>query len=221
MKNDFCKLIRREIRMCLKNLSILFSFSTFFIIASLIFVFALNDLSNLEQFYKPIIWIVLIFSIMLVSENFLSEDFKDGSLKELQFLGFTEEIIILCKSISMWVMIVLPTFFLMPIIQVFFQLTFFQTLNLFINIVFASPSLILISILSSLFSVQLKSNRIIQFVVIFPFFIPMIIFTGSSDKFLEDSNYNLDQFLILIGIFFITLPICLFTSKLIIREINK
>ncbi len=221
MKSDFSKLFRREIKMSLKNLSVIFSFSTFFIIASLIFIFAIDNLSYLENFYKPIIWVVLIFSMMLVSENFLNEDFNDGSLKELQFLGFTEELIILCKSISMWIMIILPILFLMPIILVFFKLTSSETFNLLINIIFATPSLTLISILSSLFSVQLKRNRIIQFVIIFPFFIPMIIFTTSSDKYFDSSSYIGDQFLILIGIFFITLPICLFTGKLIMREINK
>ena len=95
----------------LKNFSIIYSFSTFFVIASLIFVFSVNDISYVKIFYKSIVWIVLIFSIMLVSENFLNEDFKDGSLKELQFLGFSEESIMVSKSIAMWVMIMIPMLF--------------------------------------------------------------------------------------------------------------
>ena len=51
---------------------------------------------------------------------------------------------------------------------------------------------------------------------------PIIIFTTSTtnndiDGYIFDDN----NFLILIGIFFITLPISLLTSKLIMKEINR
>ena len=209
VKLDFFKLVKREIRIMLKNFSIIYSFSTFFVIASLIFVFSVNDISYVKIFYKSIVWIVLIFSIMLVSENFLNEDFNDGSLKELQFLGFSEESIMVSKSIAMWVMIMIPMLFLVPLVFVFFQITLYELINLVINLFLATPSLTLISILSSLFSVQLKRNKIIQFVIILPFFVPLIIFTTSTGTLFESYNLNENQFLILIGIFFITLPVCL------------
>ena len=220
MKNFF-RLLKREIGICMNNFSIFFSFSTFFITSSLIFVFALDDLTNIVFFYKPVVWVVLIFSIMLVSENFLHEDYSDGSLKELQFLGFSEETIFLCKSLTMWLMILIPAGFLMPIILIFFNLSFNDVIKLFFNILISTPSLTLISLLSALFSIQLKRNKIVQFVIILPFFIPIVIFTTTSEKFAEPSKYFGDQFLILIGIFFITLPVCLYASKLIMREINK
>ena len=43
----------------------------------------------------------------------------------------------------------------------------------------------LISLLSALFSIQLKRNKIVQFVIILPFFIPIVIFTTTSEKFAE------------------------------------
>jgi heme exporter protein B len=87
------------------------------------------------------------------------------------------------------------------------------------SIFLASPSLILISLVASLFSIQLKSNKILQFIIIFPFYIPIIIFTTSIGHN-QDKLYD-NNFLILIGIFFITLPISLLTSRLIMREINR
>ncbi len=218
---DFFKLLKREIKICMNNLSIIFSFSTFFITSSLIFVFALNDLSNIIVFYKPVVWVVLIFSIMLVSESFLHDDYNDGSLKELQFLGFSEETIFLSKSFAMWLMIFIPSVFLMPVILMFFKLSHTQALELFLNIFLSTPSLTLISLLSALFSIQLKRNKIVQFVIILPFFIPIVIFTTSSQNHHESIRYFENQFLILIGIFFITLPLCLYASRLIMREINK
>ncbi len=222
MINDFTNLVFREINIGIKNISMLFAFSTFFITSILIFIFCLgSNLLIIDNFYKPVVWIILIFSIMLTSENFIQNDFNDGSLKELQFLGYSEETIFLSKCLVMWVMIIVPTLFLIPLLIVFFKLDFSNTLNLLINVFLATPSLTLISVISSLFSIQLKRNKIIQFVIIFPFYIPVLIFSTSSNNLLDETQKLNSNFLILIAIFFITLPICIYVSKLIIREINK
>ncbi len=222
MLNNFIKLVLREKNLGLKNISMLFAFSTFFITSLLIFIFSLgSNMIMLDNIYKPFIWIILIFSMMLSSDNFLQNDFNDGSLKELQFLGYSEEIIFLSKCLVMWTMIIIPILFIIPLLVVFFNLDFLTTLNLLVTIFLATPSLTLISVLSSLFSIQLKRNKIIQFIIVFPFYIPVLIFSTSSNNFLEETNKSNNNFLILIAIFFITLPICVYISKLIIREINK
>ncbi len=219
---EFYKLFQRELSINIKNFFVLFTFSSFFIISILIFVFAFgSDLSEIDGLYKPIVWVILIFSITLVSENFIYNDFSDGSLKELEFLGYNNELIIFCKSFVMWLLIIMATIFLVPIFSIFFNISFNETVYLFIYIFFASPSLTLISIVSSLFSIQLGKNKIVQFILIFPFYIPVIIFTTSSSNIQLNANSHNSNFLILIGIFFITLPLCLFISRLIMKELNK
>ena len=220
MINDFWNLLKRELKIGFKDFFTIISFSSFFLISILIFVFAFGSIPiEIGMIYKPIIWVILIFSIMLVSENFTYNDYLDGSLKELQFLGYPEEMIIFSKSIVMWLMIIIPSLFLVPISSIFFKLSLTDSLLLFMSIFLASPSLILISLVASLFSIQLKSNKILQFIIIFPFYIPIIIFTTSIGHN-QDKLYD-NNFLILIGIFFITLPISLLTSRLIMREINR
>jgi heme exporter protein B len=216
MITDFLKLLEREINLSIKNHSVLFSFSVFFVISLLIFVFAFGpNLDDIPNLYTPVVWVVLLFSIMLISDNFIHNDYLDGSLKELQFLGYNEELILSCKSIVMWGIIILPTLFLIPICSLFLNFKLLDLPNLLINILLASPSLILIALVSSLFSIQLKRNRILQFVIIFPFFVPIIIFSTSIN------NSQNNSFLILIGIFLVTLPVSLTAGRLIMKEINK
>ena len=216
MITDFLKLLEREVNLSIKNHFVLFSFSVFFVISLLIFVFAFGpNLDDIPNLYTPVVWVILLFSIMLISDNFIHNDYLDGSLKELQFLGYNEELILSCKSIVMWGIIILPTLFLIPICSLFLNFKLLDLSNLLINILLASPSLILIALVSSLFSIQLKRNRILQFVIIFPFFVPIIIFSTSMNDSQNDSS------LILIGIFLITLPVSLTAGKLIMKEINK
>ena len=95
--SEFKNLFHRELLINVKNFLVLFTFSSFFIISIMIFVFAFgSDFSAIDGLYKPIIWVILIFSITLVSEHFIYNDFFDGSLKELEFLGYSNELIIFC-----------------------------------------------------------------------------------------------------------------------------
>ena len=200
-----------------------FFFIFFFLISILIFVFAFGSGSiDGDKLYKPIVWVLLIFSLMLISENFTNNDYADGSLKGITISWLFRKTIILSKRHCNVVDDYVANIFLIPISSILFNVTFTNSVILFLNICLACPSLILISLVSALFSIQLKNNKIIQFIIIFPFYIPIIIFTTSTTKNdIDGYIFDDNNFLILIGIFFITLPICLLISKLIMKEINR
>ena len=219
--NEFLKLFKREMKISWLNLSNLFSYISFFFLGILIFIFSIgSDLEKLSQLFEPIVWVIFLFSIILGSENFIKNDYNDGSLKELQFLGFSEELIIFTKSFVMWIILIFPSIFFLPLCSLMFSIEFIELLNLLSNILVASPSLILLSVLSSLISMQIK-NKILPFVVILPFYIPVLIFSTSGEKISLFNNTENSTFFILIAIFFITLPLALIIGKLILKEINN
>ena len=219
MKN-FLILLQRELSLILINTRILFSFSSFFFISLLLFVFAIgSDLQKLSSLFVPILWMLIIFSIILISESFVLEDYSDGSLSELQTMGYSEELIFLSKSLAMFFSLLLPNMFLIPIASLLFRISLVDSLGIILIVLFALPTLVLISILSALISLQVRKNKFIQFILIMPFLVPVLIFSTSSNSFL---NYTDGQFkiLILIGLFLITLPVTVFFGKLVIKELN-
>ena len=166
MRNLF-KLIKREIQISLSDISSLCSFVTLFFLGVLIFVLGFgSDISELKKLFLPIVWVVFLFSLILGAENFITNDFNDGSLKELQFLGFSNELIFISKSISMWIILILPCLIMIPIFSIMFSIQIDQILHLTANLLIASPSLVLISLISSLLSLQVRKNRILQFIIV-------------------------------------------------------
>ena len=120
MRNLF-KLIKREIQISLSDISSLCSLVTLFFLGVLIFVLGFgSDISELKKLFLPIVWVVFLFSLILGAENFITNDFNDGSLKELQFLGFSNELIFISKSISMWIILILPCLIMIPIFSIMF-----------------------------------------------------------------------------------------------------
>jgi len=218
--NNLLILIKREIKLILRNSKSLLSYSSFFFISLLIFVFTIGpDNETLKKLYVPILWVIVIFSLILISESFVLEDYIDGSLSELQFLGYAEEIIFLAKCIAMFCSLVVPNIILIPITSIFFGVDLTYTLNTIFIFFLSLPTLTLITILSAFMSLQIKRNKFINFILVMPFFIPTVIFSTSSNFF----NYEINpefKFFILIGLFLITLPITIIFGKLIIKEIN-
>ena len=217
---NFKNLLYREFIISFKNTKSLYSYCTFFFTSILLFVFGIgSDISILSTIYKPILWMITIFSLILISESFVFEDFLDGSLSELQFLGYSEEVIFLSKFLVMFTSLVIPNIILIPISSILFEVNFFDVVEIITLFIISLPTISLISILSALFSLQVKRNKFIQFIVIMPFFIPIIIIATSENFFITNLGYEFKIF-VLIGLFLITLPLSILIGKLIIKELN-
>ena len=217
---SFKNLLYREFLISFQNTKSLYSYCTFFFTSILLFVFAIGpDILILSTIYKPILWMITIFSLILISESFVFEDFLDGSLSELQFLGYSEEVIFLSKSLVMFISLVIPNIILIPISSILFNISFLEVIEIIVLFIISLPTITLISILSALFSLQVKRNKFIQFILIMPFLIPIIIIATSENFFVTNLGNELKIF-VLIGLFLITLPLSILIGKLIIKELN-
>lgn len=158
--NNMLKLLEREISLTFKNSKSLISYASFFFIALILFIFAIGpDTGILSSFFRPITWMIMIFALISISETFVHEDYLDGSLQELQFLGYSEMSIFLSKCLAMTISLLIPNLILIPISSIFFNVENFFLLETIFLIILAFPTLSLISILSALISLQVKKVR--------------------------------------------------------------
>ena len=73
-------LIKREIKLSIRNFGLILSYSSFFLLSLLIFTFGVGpDLKQLNTVYIPIIWVIMLFAVILVSDNFLLSDYQNYS----------------------------------------------------------------------------------------------------------------------------------------------
>ena len=136
----------------------------------------------------PILWVIVIFSLILISESFVLEDYIDGSLSELQFLGYAEEIIFLAKYLSQCFPLTLFQHHINTDNINIFWVNLTYALNTILFFFLSLPTLTLITILSAFMSLQIKRNKFINFILVMPFFIPTVIFSTSSNFF----NYEIN-----------------------------
>ena len=109
--------------------------------------------------------------------------------------------------------LIIPNIILIPISSILFKINFLDVIEIITLFIISLPTITLISILSALFSLQVKRNKFIQFILIMPFFIPVIIFATSENFFVANLGNEFKIF-VLIGLFLITLPLSILNRKI-------
>jgi len=221
MKN-FSALFYREMFIGIKNSGNLMISLSFFLISIIIFILSLGP--NTEMLSKTgsaIIWATILFTVILSSEQFFFKDFLDGSLKELQIIGYSPESIIISKVSVMWIFLILPLLLFTPLLSLMLQLQSDEIIILIFSIILGSPSILLITSIGTLLTLQSKNNKVLLLILVYPIIVPILIFGVGSVKLSQSINDNESNFLVLIAIFLITLPITLISGRYALKEVNK
>ena len=218
----FKSLLFREFFLSFKNIHSLVICFLFFLIGISVFSISIGN-SNITELNigTSIIWVLFIFTLLLSIEQFFLKDYLDGSLKELILLGFSSDSIIIAKTLTIWVFLIFPLLFFFPFVGIMLGIKQKEIYVLLAAIFISSPSLILISIIGTLVTIESNSSKIMLVILILPFIIPILIFGVGSIEIFFESTKPFQNFFILIAIFLITLPLTLFTGRLAFKEFNN
>lgn len=211
-------LIERELILILKKPNLFFSSIFSNIINITLFKFIFNDDTyNKYSFFTANIIISLLFTINLSMKDIFEKDIKDGSIEQMLLAEVSYFNIIISKIISFWLIAALPIILALPLVNIFYGLTFDYILINMIILLFASFSLSLITALSVLITVDIDKNSLITNLISFPLSIATLILSVLSIEAQTTINYsfNMEYVWLIIGLNLIILPIIYFTSKFI------
>ena len=222
MRSSFTKLLKREFSLSLSNILLIFFNQFFYCIGVIIFIIAIGTEEEiLRKTAFGIIWTLVIFTILFSVEQFFVQDYRDGSLKELQTIGYSPEVIIITKLITMWFFIILPILTLTPVLTIMLPINFQNIKILLFSLILGSPSLLMIATIAEILTIQAKKSKVIILILVFPLYVPVLIFGVGSNKTLINGQDPLNNFFILFAFFLITLPITIISGKLALKELNN
>lgn len=177
-------------------------------------VVLINNQVDIRKF--GIIFSVIYLPLSLIGfSNFIfKQDLDDGSL-DLLFTTFSPIEIVLAKFLSVCVCITLSSIFNFPIIFFAFDVSLLMLINLgisiFLLLILSTALLILIGAIQSYF----RSNTNFLSILIMPLLIPSIVITG----LLLQETGNPHLILILVGIDLILVPLSIFLSSYLLKNI--
>ena len=166
-----------------------------------------------------LIWVSIILTSLLSLGSIFHEDYNDGTL-DLYKIGPLNMIeVCFIKAIVHWLSNFLPLILITPILSIFIEFPPNLLIYLIFSLILGTPALSFIGILGSSLTLSLKQHNLLIPLIIFPLFIPTLIFGSgaiSSLIFVGFEDLFIRQLLILTGISGLSLALCPFGCKYIL-----
>ena len=156
---------------------------------------------------------------LLSLNSLFHEDYIDGTLDLYKNgpLSFSE--IAFVKSLAHWISNFLTLLFITPVLSFLIDLPNNLLIYITLSILIGTPSLSFIGSLGSALTLSLRQHNLLIPLIIFPLFIPTLIFGSGSISSLIFSGFEeifIRQIYLLIGISGISLVICPFICSYIL-----
>lgn len=198
-------LLTKEWLLAIRQLHSLLQPLFFVLIVMTLFPLAIGTNEALLQKMAPgIIWTIVLLSILLASEKCYKNDFEDGSLEQLFLSGRSPLLLLSAKIIIQWIVQIVPLLLALPLLGLFYGLTWQIECQLALTLIIGSPSLLLLGLLGSAMTLSVARGGMLLILVILPLYIPTLIFALSAVSSYADGFSNIGQLTMLGAIFMIT-----------------
>ena len=163
---------------------------------------------KLEIGFFSVLWIAILISMMLASEEIFSEDYNDGSLEQTFIKNSSFSIIIVNKIFTYWILIGLP----ISILSFIFSLGTTEDLSLSLSILPLATisSYIFLNLFVLGNALSLNKGSVLGALVTMPLALPVLIVLGKGLIAIQlDINYQSFIFLLLgsLSIIIVSIPI--------------
>ena len=207
-------LIKKELILYFRNLNNIFLPLIFFFLIISIFPLVLGpDKLLFNNIIPGVIWITVILTTLLSSNNFFRDDYSNGIIEMYLTSNKAVELILFLRIIACWLFTCLPIILFMPLVSILFDIPFENSFVILITLLIGTPILISIGIFGSALTLGLAKNNILTPIIVIPFYIPVLIFSASAiDSVSSGLPYDM-QISILIALLFLILPIMPYLLK--------
>ena len=170
---------------------------------------------KLEVGFFSVLWIAILISMMLATEDIFTEDFNDGSLEQMMLKHSSFSSLVSMKTLTYWLLIGVPISILS------FIFSFGTTENFSLSVSILPLSLISSYIFLNLFvlgnALSLNKGSVLGALITMPLALPVLIVLGKSLTAIQIGINFISFILLLLG----CLSIIMVTVPLVVSYIIK
>ena len=170
---------------------------------------------KLEVGFFSVLWIAILISMMLATEDIFTEDFNDGSLEQMMLKHSSFSSLVSMKTLTYWLLIGVP------ISVLSFIFSFGTTENFSLSVSILPLSLISSYIFLNLFvlgnALSLNKGSVLGALITMPLALPVLIVLGKSLTAIQIGINFISFILLLLG----CLSIIMVTVPLVVSYIIK
>ena len=201
-----------------RSLIDLISIIGFMLLIILLFPLGIGpDREKLGIVSNAIIWIGLIIAILPSLEKILQKDYESGWLDQIATTDVPLEIVLLSKSISYWLIVLIPTILSSPLFAILLSMELKYLPWLILSMSIGGLGISLIGLNGSALILGAKRGNILLPILIIPLMIPILIFGVGINEAVKIGESPFGNLFLLMALTLIYLVISPFISALLVR----
>jgi len=170
-------LLRRDLRLSLRQGIDVAIVVLFFLVAGILFPFAVGPEPNLlATIAGGVVLVMAALSALLSLDRLYLPDFEDGSLEGLVLSPLPLEIVALVKALSHWLTTGLPLMVAAPLLGLMLNLPASAYLPMLAALALATPILSLLGGLGAALTLGSRRGGVLITLIILPLYVPVLIF---------------------------------------------
>jgi heme exporter protein B len=170
-------LLRRDLRLSLRQGIDVAIVVLFFLVAGILFPFAIGPEPNLlAKIAGGVILVMAALSALLSLDRLYLPDFEDGSLEGLILSSLPLEIVALAKALAHWLTTGLPLLAAAPLLGLMLNLPREAYLPMLTALLLATPILSLLGGLGAALTLGSRRGGVLITLIILPLYVPVLIF---------------------------------------------
>ncbi len=215
----FAELVRRDLRLALRQGSDSIMVVTFFVLTVVLFPFGVGpEPGILERISAGVLWVTALLASMLSLDRLFQADYEDGSLELLALTPTPLELLVAAKVTAHWLTTGLPLMAAAPLLAVLLHMNADGFGILMATLAVGTPSLSLIGAVGAGLVLGARRGGVLVSLLILPLYVPILIFgVGAIDAAVQGlpAGTNL---LFLGGLLLAALPLCLWGAAAAVRQ---
>ena len=171
----FYSLTKKDLKLELRSLSTILITIVFAALIVVLFNISFPfGVAQKSEIISIIIWVVFLFSSLIVSSGMIELDTKDNSLELILMYGIKSEIYFLSKSLSVFIILSLVQLTIFSLFYVLFQLSFQNPIIILVAIR-TNIGISSITVILGILSIRNNLNQNILSILVIPFTLPYLL----------------------------------------------
>ena len=215
----FGEIVRRDLRLALRQGSDSVMVVTFFVLTVVLFPFGIGPEANILARVAPgVLWVTALLASMLSLDRLFQADYEDGSLELLVLTPTPLEVVVAAKVVAHWLTTGLPLLAAAPLLAVLLNLDGQGFAALLVTMLIGTPILSLVGAIGAALVLGARRGGVLVSLLILPLYVPVLIFgVGAIDAAIQGLAMRA-HLLILAGILVAALPLAPWATSAALRQ---
>ncbi|HLO75827.1 MAG TPA: heme exporter protein CcmB [Magnetospirillum sp.] len=215
----FLEVIRRDLRLALRQGSDSIMVVTFFVLTVVLFPFGIGPESGvLERVAAGVLWVTALLASLLSLDRLFQTDYEDGSLELLVLTPTPLEVVVIAKVAAHWLTTGLPLLVAAPILAVLLHMNADGFAALLLTMLIGTPILSLIGGIGAALVLGARRGGVLLSLLILPLYVPVLIFGVGAIDAAVGARDATPHLLILGGLLAAALPLSPWATAAALRQ---